>query len=156
MFIWPIRVYYEDTDCGGVVYYANYLKFMERARSEWLRRLGFEQDVLMEHHGVVFAVQSAQLQFIRPGRFNELLYVSAVKTREGRASITFDQHIIRAPSGAQATAFLTTLSDGGVRARDGEVQALCSGVIKVACLGMKDMRPVRIPEAILMEWSREH
>ena len=153
MFIWPVRVYYEDTDCGSVVYYANYLKFMERARTEWLRRLGFEQDVLMERHGVLFAVQSAQLQFLRPGRFNELLYVSAVNARSGGASLTFDQQVIRAAGEDEARALLDT-QPGGARAPAG-AQTLCTGTVKVACLTAADMRPCRVPEQILTELARE-
>ncbi len=152
MFIWPVRIYYEDTDSGAVVYYANYLKFMERARTEWLRRLGFEQDALMQRYGVVFAVQSAQLEFLRPGRFNELLYVSAVNTRRGGASLTFDQHVVRAPGEAQARTFLASR-----RAReDDRTEILCSGVIKVACLKTDGMRPCRIPEQMMTELDREH
>src|SRR5918992_960806 len=95
MFIWPVRVYYEDTDSGGVVYYANYLKFMERARSEWLRAIGYEQDMLTEQHGLLFAVRSAAVDFLRPARFNELLQVSAVVTHMGRASLWVEQQVSR-------------------------------------------------------------
>jgi acyl-CoA thioester hydrolase len=156
MFIWPIRIYYEDTDCGAVVYYANYLKFMERARSEWLRQLGFEQDRLMERYGVVFAVQSAQLRFLRPGRFNELLYVSAATARRGGASLTFDQHVVRAADASRARDLLNShraLSGSGRSAADAEI--LCSGVIKVACLDTDGMRPRRIPEEMMTELARE-
>jgi hypothetical protein len=75
-FRWPVRVYYEDTDSGGVVYYANYLRFMERARTEWMRQLGFEQDALIRDKGILFAVRSASLDYLRPARFNDLLEVS--------------------------------------------------------------------------------
>ena len=75
MFVWPVRVYYEDTDSGGVVYYANYLKFMERARTEWLRARGFEQDVLLGEHRLMFAVRSLSVDYHRPARFNDLLAV---------------------------------------------------------------------------------
>ncbi len=71
MFVWPVRVYYEDTDSGGVVYYANYLKFMERARTEWLRARGFEQDVLLGEHRLMFAVRSLSVDYHRPARFND-------------------------------------------------------------------------------------
>jgi len=81
-FRWPVRVYYEDTDNGGVVYYANYLKFMERARTEWLRDKGIEQDTLLEQHGVMFAVASAQVDYLKPGRFN-------------RASVVVEQKVCR-------------------------------------------------------------
>ena len=74
-FQWPVRVYYEDTDSGGVVYYANYLRFMERARTEWMRELGFEQDVLIREEGVIFAVRSAKVDYLRPALFNDELNV---------------------------------------------------------------------------------
>ncbi len=70
-FTFPVRIYYEDTDSGGVVYYANYLKFMERARTEWLRALGFEQDQLLEQEGVIFAVRSVTVDYNAPARFND-------------------------------------------------------------------------------------
>lgn len=121
----PVRVYYEDTDSGGVVYYANYLKFMERARTEWLRSLGYEQDDLIESEGVIFAVRSVQVDYLRPARFNELLHVSAQVQQLGKASITFKQQI--------------TLAGG-----DGSV--LCEGQIKIACLDAGTMRPKPIPD----------
>ncbi|PVV17720.1 MAG: 4-hydroxybenzoyl-CoA thioesterase, partial [gamma proteobacterium symbiont of Ctena orbiculata] len=65
-FVWPVRVYYEDTDAGGVVYYANYLKFMERARTEWLRSLGFEQDQLLQRDGIIFAVREVEVGYHHP------------------------------------------------------------------------------------------
>ena len=90
----PIHVYYEDTDAGGVVYYANYLRFMERARTEWLRRLGFEQDELARDPVSYSAVRSVKLEFLKPARFNELLAVTVAEVHErGRASLTFRQHI---------------------------------------------------------------
>ena len=76
-FLWPIRVYYEDTDSGGVVYYANYLKFMERARTEWLRKHGFEQDKLIETDNILFAVRKAEVDFKLPARFNQSLQVAS-------------------------------------------------------------------------------
>lgn len=94
-FSFPVRVYYEDTDLGGVVYYANYLKFMERARTEWLRALGFEQDELLARDGVLFAVRSAQIDFLKPARFNDSLQVTVALTRPGRASITVHQRVQR-------------------------------------------------------------
>lgn len=155
MFIWPIRVYYEDTDCGAVVYYANYLKFMERARSEWLRSRGLEQDGLMERLGIVFAVQSAQLRFIRPGRFNELLYVSAALSVRGGASLTFEQQVVRAADAQGARDLLRNHPDAPARGH--RAAALCSGVVKVACLNKTDMRPRRLPQEILSELeSSEH
>jgi acyl-CoA thioester hydrolase len=74
-FTWPVRVYWEDTDAGGVVYYANYLKFLERARTEWLSALGLEQDRLAEEAGVVFVVRRVEADYLRPARFNDRLGV---------------------------------------------------------------------------------
>ncbi|MDD1612091.1 MAG: YbgC/FadM family acyl-CoA thioesterase, partial [Methylococcaceae bacterium] len=79
-FTWPIRVYYEDTDAGGVVFYANYLKFFERARTEMLRAQGHEQDVLIAEFGVIFVVRSVQVEYLKPARFNDMLLASAKVT----------------------------------------------------------------------------
>src|SRR5690348_9504550 len=92
-FTWPVRVYYEDTDLGGVVYHANYLRFMERARTEWLRSAGFEQDMLRDRLKVQFVVVEARIEFRRPARFNDELLVSVRPHSTGRASIEFDQDI---------------------------------------------------------------
>jgi acyl-CoA thioester hydrolase len=128
-FIWPVRVYYEDTDSGGVVYYANYLKFMERARTEWLRSLGFEQDRLLQEYGIIFAVRQVEVGYHRPARFNELLQVAARIAVRGRASLTFHQEVRRAE----------------------DKTLLCSGQIKIACVDLASMRPAPIPQNILEE-----
>ena len=118
----PIRVYYEDTDIGNVVYYANYLKFMERARTEWLRALGFEQDELSRRDGVLFAVRSARLDFLQPARFNDLLQATVQIVKRGHASIIFSQEIRR------------------------ERLTLCEGEVKVACLDAASFLPRPLPE----------
>ncbi|MES9947380.1 MAG: tol-pal system-associated acyl-CoA thioesterase [Candidatus Thiodiazotropha sp.] len=128
-FVWPIRVYYEDTDAGGVVYYTNYLKFMERARTEWLRSLGFEQDLLLQQDGIIFAVRQVELGYHAPARFNDNLEVIARLSQKGRASLTFFQEVVR-PS---------------------DSQLLCRGTIKIACVNMETMRPTPIPKKLLME-----
>lgn len=120
-FSWPVRVYYEDTDTGGVVYYANYLKFMERARTEWLRALGFEQDELSRRDGILFAVHSARLDFLKPARFNDLLQATVRVTRCGKASLIFAQQIRR------------------------DSITLCEGEVKVACLDAATFTPRPIP-----------
>lgn len=133
LFSIPMRVYYEDTDAGGVVYYANYLKFMERARTEWLRALGFEQDELSRRDGVVFAVRTANIEFMKPARFNELLQATVRIERHGRASLTFAQEINR----------------------NGDV--LCRGQIKIACIEAASFSPCAIPERIatrIAAWER--
>jgi acyl-CoA thioester hydrolase len=112
------------------VYHANYLKFMERARTEWLRSLGFEQDVLRNHHSVQFVVVNADLHFRRPARFNDELTVSAEVKKRTAASITFHQEV-RGPS------------DMG----------LCTGEIRVACIDADTFRPRPLPREILREFG---
>lgn len=131
-FVWPLRVYYEDTDSGGVVYYANYLKFLERARTEWLRSLGFEQDKLASEDGVIFAVRSVQIDYLKPARFNDPLQVTSVVDEQRNASITFRQRVQRA-----------------------EAETLCTALVKVACLDSRTFRPRPLPLAIVTEISRE-
>lgn len=128
-FSWPIRIYYEDVDCGGVVYYANFLKFMERARSEYLRSLGFEQDQLIEQDGIIFAVRSIALDYRRPARFNQLLDVTAQVAEVGKASLLFAQRV--------------------QLVQDGTTQVLCEGTVKIACLDAKTLRPTAIPLRLL-------
>lgn len=95
LFAWPVRVYFEDTDAGGVVYHATYLKFMERARTEWLRDRGFEQDRLRETLGVLFAVRGVNVEYRRPARFNEALSVTCRPITLGRASFEVAQTVSR-------------------------------------------------------------
>ena len=90
----PIRVYYEDTDAGGVVYYANYLKFMERARTEWLRECGFEQDQMISEQQLIFAVKKVEVDYMKPARFNDALTVTSSINSYSGASIEFKQIIM--------------------------------------------------------------
>ena len=129
MFVWPVRVYYEDTDSGGVVYYANYLKFMERARTEWLRARGFEQDVLLGEHRLMFAVRSLSVDYPRPARFNDLLAVLSRAVEARGASILFEQAVQRDPS----------------------AEVLCSARVRVACIDAKTFRARRIPRQLVGE-----
>ena len=115
---WPVRVYYEDTDAGGVVYYANYLKYFERARTEWLRALGHQQQALIDEHGLLFAVRSVTVEYIAPARLDDLLTVELRIARVRRASIDFEQSIRR--------------NDG--------TTALCTAQVKVACLEAERFR----------------
>lgn len=94
-FSWPIRVYYEDTDSGGVVYHANYLNFMERARTEWLRALGFEQTRLKDEQGLIIVVHSLSIQFKKPAYFNDMLAVNCVLTELKHSSLIMQQTICR-------------------------------------------------------------
>lgn len=133
VFRWPVRVYFEDTDAGGVVYHANYLRFMERARSEWLRTRGFEQDVLRSHFGILFVVTSAQIEYHRAARFNMQLEVSVEVNAAGRASLVFTQHICEA--GAHDV-------------------SLCNAVIHVACVAADNFKPRPVPPDIMAELTR--
>lgn len=126
---WRVRVYWEDTDGGGVVYYANYLKFMERARTEWLRTLGHSQAELAERHGFVFAVVEVKVNYRRPARLDDELTVTCLPVPEGRASIRFKQVIVRKTVGKGEE----TLADGEVR---------------VACVDAKTFRPRALPDFI--------
>lgn len=94
-FSWPVRVYFEDTDVGGVVYYANYLKYLERARTEWLRALGFDQGALMAETGLGFAVRSIAAEYLKPARLDDELRVIARIESHGRVQVMFDQRIER-------------------------------------------------------------
>ncbi len=126
-FLWPVRVYYEDTDSGGVVYYANYLKFMERGRTELLRSLGFEQDQMLEEDGVIFAVRRVEVDYHAPARFNDALQVGVKLTERGRASMTFLQEIKRVD----------------------DEQILCSGEVRIACIDAERFRPCALPERLV-------
>ena len=128
-FLWPVRVYYEDTDSGDVVYYANYLKFMERARTEWLRHLGFEQDELIQKEAVIFAVRSVQVDYLLPARFNDELSVSAKLIEQGRASLTIEQSIIRVADNV----------------------LLSKGSVKIVSLRPDSFKPCAIPKNIKLE-----
>ncbi|MBC8519651.1 MAG: tol-pal system-associated acyl-CoA thioesterase [Gammaproteobacteria bacterium] len=125
-FRFPVRIYYEDTDSGGVVYYANYLKYMERARTEWLRFLGFEQDQMIEDEGVIFAVRSVTVDYNSPARFNDELEVVTSSQKVGKASISLRQDIYRS----------------------GEKRPLCSGAVKIASLNSETFKPVPLPEKL--------
>lgn len=125
VFAVPIRIYYEDTDAGGVVYHANYLKFLERARTEWLRALGFEQDELASRDHIVFAVRSAALDYLKPVRFNELIEATAAVTARTRTSVTFRQTI-----------------------RRGDV-VVCEAEVRVVCIDNRSFTPSPLPERLV-------
>lgn len=125
-FRWPVRVYYEDTDAGGVVYHANYVRFLERARSERLRALGFELDDLHRRNSILFAVRSLQLDFLKPARFNDTLWVTAELEEIKFASIFFQQAILR-----------------------GEDEILCEARVRVVCIADGAFRPTAVPDFII-------
>ena len=139
-FFWPVRVYYEDTDSGGVVYYANYLKFMERARTELLRSIGYEQDQLQQEWGIIFAVHSASIQYKKPARFNDELTVVTTISSLAKASILFKQSVNLAASHHGAAV------NGGL---------LADAEIKIACLNAEKFSPQSIPKTIIENIKRE-
>ena len=128
-FSWNIRVYYEDTDAGGIVFYANYLKFFERARTEWLRAAGVNQHVLSEEHGVIFVVKNAAVDYHAPAQLDDERNVTVLVRRLGRASVEFRQEAWRI-------------------GQTGERKLLATGDIKVGCVDVESLRPSPIPDEV--------
>jgi len=123
-FVLEQRVYWEDTDGGGIVYYANYLKFLERARTEWLRSLGYDQTALARREQVVFVVRSVAVEFLRPARLDDQLSIGVAMVRCGASIIELEQWIER------------------------ENERLVSADVKLACVRIAAFQPVRIPRAL--------
>lgn len=125
LFRWPVRVYYEDTDAGGIVYYANYLKFFERCRSEWLRALGIDQVALARGAGLLFVVRSIACDYLRPARLDDLLDAQARLERAGGASLAFAQELRRGD------------------------ELLAQARVKVACVDVNRQAPAALPDTLL-------
>lgn len=124
-FTWPVRVYYEDTDAGGIVFYANYLKFFERARTEWLRACGVDQRRLADDTGTIFIVRSTSVDYRAPARLDDTLTITSRPVRIGRASVEFLQEAWRGDT------------------------LLVAGHIRIGCVDRTDIRPAAIPPAVL-------
>ena len=122
------RVYWEDTDAGGVVYYANYLKFMERCRTDWLRQLGVDQGVMRRERQLQFAVASVSVQFLRPAVLDDEITVTAALTRLGGATMEFRQAVWRAE------------------------EQLAGAEVRIACLDAVSLKPRGLPKDMFMEW----
>lgn len=133
IFQWPVRVYWEDTDGGGVVYHARYVHFFERSRTEWLRKLGVNQSELREQQDIVFAIHRMNIDFVRPARLDDQLLVSTVPVSFGAASMRFEQVIAKQPATDDAN------SPGELIAR---------ADVYAACLTASQFQPVRIPDNI--------
>jgi acyl-CoA thioester hydrolase len=129
-FEWPVRVYYEDTDAGGVVYHSTYLNFMERARTEWLRHLGFEQNYLKDVLNVIFVVHSMQIAFRKPAKFNEMLVITSEILKIGYGSFEFLQKI------------------------SVDQQILIEAQVKIACLQAVNFKPTAVPEKIKLAMKK--
>ena len=127
-FRWPVRVYYEDTDTGGIVFYANYLKFFERARTEWLRAAGVAQQALAEQAHRMFVVKSTTIDYHAPAKLDDCLEITVEVEKLGRASVNFRQE-----------AWLTGRN---------EALLLCSGSIRVGCVDTQSLRPATIPDEV--------
>ena len=127
-----MRVYYEDTDCAGIVYHASFLRFMERARTEWLRSHGFELPDLRIEHGVLFTVSRLRIEYLQPAQFNDLLDAGLRLTRFGGASLLLDQNVYRKPR-----------------------ELLCRAEVRIACVDATTMRPRPIPQAVCTELKRD-
>jgi acyl-CoA thioester hydrolase len=124
-FTWPVRVYHEDTDSAGVVYYANYLRYFERARTEWLRAQGFEQTDLAAQHGVVFVVRSIAVEYLAPARFNDALDISVELGEVGASQIRLRQQVTRG------------------------ADLLVQAQVRLACVGTAAMKAVKMPSPLL-------
>lgn len=127
IFSWPVRVYFEDSDAQGLVYYANYFKFMERARTEWIRALGIEQDVLLREQRRLFVVVDTEAEFLMPARFNDQLVITAGLLERARASFLLEQHIYR-----------DSLSG----------DLVCRGKTRAAFLDADTLKPTRLPDTL--------
>lgn len=133
-FVFPVRIYYEDTDLAGVVFYANYLKYYERGRTELVRALGLDQAVLIEQ-GLAFAVARAEIDYLKPARFNDALEVVTEVHKVGRASVEFAQHLRKAGEAGNI---------------------LNKALVKVVCVTVADMKPVGLPGDLLQQLQAMH
>lgn len=151
-FCFPARVYWEDTDGGGVVYYANYLRFLERARTEWLRAAGISQQALAKEQGIVFTVTSVEVHYRRPARLDDELLVTCSPQRSGAASVSFAQRILRRGSrGAEIVGSPLDEGAGSLAsdAADAPDALLAEADVRVACVDAQTFRPQRLPQFLI-------
>ncbi|MDO5691757.1 MAG: tol-pal system-associated acyl-CoA thioesterase [Pseudomonadota bacterium] len=132
-FEFPIHIYWEDTDAGGIVYYANYLRFFERARTEWLRAAGIHQRTMREQTGGMFVVAEASLKYLRPARLEDELIVTVQLQEAGRAGLLMAQQVL--------------LTEPGTAART----LLCEGSVRAAWVDAQTLKPKRLPSDILQK-----
>ncbi len=131
LFVWPVRVYYQDTDAGGVVYHASYVNFMERARTEWLRTHGYSNAGLMKAFGVMFVVRTMKLDYLRPAELDDMLQVTAQVMEIGRSRLTLKQSVRRGD------------------------EILTEGEVHLVCVSRETFKPVRVPEALSSKWNEK-
>ena len=132
-FIWQIRVYYEDTDAGEVIFYANYLKFMERARTEWLRKIGFDHKILKEKYELLFAVKNLTIDYIKPGHLDDLLTVTSELLDSRKAILTFGQNI-----------------------KNENSELLSEAKVKIACINSKTLKASPMPDKLILELTNDN
>ncbi len=129
VFNWPVRVYFQDTDAGGVVYHASYVNFMERARTEWLRTHGYSNAGLMTAFGVMFVVRSIKLEYLRPALLDDMLDVTAQVHEIGRSRLNMRQSVRRGD------------------------EVMTTGEVNLVCVSRETFKPVSVPEALLLSWK---
>jgi acyl-CoA thioester hydrolase len=129
VFSWPVRVYFQDTDAGGVVYHASYVNFMERSRTEWLRTFGYSNAGLMKELGMVFVVRSLKLDYLKPALLDDLVTVTAQIKEIGRSRVSILQTVLR-----------------------GE-DVLIEGEVHLVCVDMETFKPVSVPEVLRKHWD---
>lgn len=131
VFVHPVRVYYQDTDTGGVVYHASYLNFMERARYEWLRELGFTVDTMIRSHKMIFLIRSLSIEYFRPAVLDDLLDITVKVVEIGRSRITLQQQILR------------------------EQGTLASATVHAVCVGAETLKPISIPAPLRQKIEKQ-
>ena len=129
VFSWPVRVYFQDTDAGGVVYHASYVNFLERSRTEWLRTFGYSNAGLMKELGVVFVVRSLKLDYLKPAVLDDLLTVTSQVKEIGRSRLNVQQAVLR-----------------------GE-EVLVEGEVHLVCVDVKTFKPVSVPDVLRKHWD---
>lgn len=129
IFTWPVRVYFQDTDAGGVVYHASYVNFMERARTEWLRTHGYSNAGLMHEFGVMFVVRTIKLDYLKPALLDDMLNVTAKVSEVGRSRLNMLQSVRRAD------------------------ELLTTGEVHLVCVSRETFKPASVPEALRLKWN---
>lgn len=131
VFVHPVRIYYQDTDAGGVVYHASYLNFLERARYEWLRELGFTVDTMIRSHKMIFLIRSLGIEYFKPALLDDLLDITVQVVDIGRSRITLQQQILR------------------------EQGTLASATVHAVCVGAETLKPVSIPASLRQKIEKQ-
>ncbi|OIR11547.1 acyl-CoA thioesterase YbgC [mine drainage metagenome] len=129
VFSWPVRIYFQDTDAGGVTYHASYVNFMERSRTEWLRTFGYSNAGLMQELGMVFVVRSLKLDYLKPALLDDLVAVTSSIKEVGRSRVTVSQQILRGD------------------------ELLAEGEVHLVCVDMKTFKPVSVPDVLRKHWD---